>query len=78
VCVCTAYGAVCNTHTHVHAHTYTFTHMHTHTHVNTQTHTHTQGPFMKGAVCNTLGWFVAWPFEVLKSRVQVFLFSCVT
>lgn len=28
------------------------------------------GPFFQGAVCNTIGWFVAWPFELLKSKVQ--------
>ena len=28
------------------------------------------GPFFAGAVCNTLGWAVAWPFELLKSQVQ--------
>ena len=28
------------------------------------------GPFFLGSVCNTVGWFVAWPFEVLKSKVQ--------
>lgn len=29
------------------------------------------GAFFKGAVCNTLGWFVAWPMELLKSKIQV-------
>ena len=28
------------------------------------------GPFFQGSVCNTLGWAVAWPFELLKSKVQ--------
>lgn len=28
------------------------------------------GPFFLGSVCNTVGWFVAWPFELLKSKVQ--------
>lgn len=28
------------------------------------------GPFIKGAVCSSLGWIVVWPFEVLKSQIQ--------
>ena len=28
------------------------------------------GPFVLGAVCNTAGWAVAWPLEVVKSQVQ--------
>jgi hypothetical protein len=28
------------------------------------------GPFIKGGLCTTLGWAVAWPAEVVKSRVQ--------
>ena len=28
------------------------------------------GPFAKGAGAGTLGWALAWPLEVLKSRVQ--------
>jgi hypothetical protein len=28
------------------------------------------GSFLKGAVCTTVGWWVAWPLEVLKNRRQ--------
>lgn len=28
------------------------------------------GPFIKGGLCTTIGWAVAWPAEVVKSRVQ--------
>lgn len=28
------------------------------------------GPFVKGGVCASVGWVAAWPFEVVKSRVQ--------
>jgi len=28
------------------------------------------GGFIKGGVCATAGWAVAWPFEVVKSMVQ--------
>ena len=28
------------------------------------------GGFFKGGVCATAAWFVAWPFELVKSRVQ--------
>eukprot|EP00960_Hanusia_phi_P066866 766494-Hanusia_phi.AAC.4 len=28
------------------------------------------GPFVKGGVCATIGWLLAWPIEVVKSRVQ--------
>ena len=28
------------------------------------------GPFIKGGMCTTIGWAVAWPAEVVKSRVQ--------
>jgi len=28
------------------------------------------GPFVKGGVCASLGWVAAWPFEVVKNRVQ--------
>ena len=28
------------------------------------------GPFMKGAVCATLAWAVAWPWETAKNRIQ--------
>lgn len=28
------------------------------------------GPFLKGSVCATAAWWVAWPFEVLKSKTQ--------
>eukprot|EP00404_Azadinium_spinosum_P006266 CAMPEP_0180434776 /NCGR_PEP_ID=MMETSP1036_2-20121128/10131_1 /TAXON_ID=632150 /ORGANISM="Azadinium spinosum, Strain 3D9" /LENGTH=256 /DNA_ID=CAMNT_0022440663 /DNA_START=76 /DNA_END=843 /DNA_ORIENTATION=- len=29
-----------------------------------------QGGFIKGGCCATLGWFFAWPFETVKSRLQ--------
>jgi solute carrier family 25 carnitine/acylcarnitine transporter 20/29 len=28
------------------------------------------GPFMKGGVCATLAWIVAWPAEVMKNQIQ--------
>jgi solute carrier family 25 carnitine/acylcarnitine transporter 20/29 len=28
------------------------------------------GPFFKGGVCATIAWWVAWPFEMVKSKVQ--------
>lgn len=28
------------------------------------------GGFVKGGVCATAGWAIAWPFEVVKSKVQ--------
>ena len=28
------------------------------------------GPFFKGGVCATAAWWVAWPFELVKSKVQ--------
>lgn len=28
------------------------------------------GSFIKGGICATAAWWVAWPFEVVKSRVQ--------
>lgn len=28
------------------------------------------GPFVKGGVCASVGWVAAWPFEVVKNRVQ--------
>jgi solute carrier family 25 carnitine/acylcarnitine transporter 20/29 len=28
------------------------------------------GPFVQGGVCASVGWIAAWPFEVVKSRVQ--------
>ena len=28
------------------------------------------GPFVKGGVCASIGWVAAWPFEVVKNRVQ--------
>ncbi len=28
------------------------------------------GAFLKGAVCSSIGWFIVWPGEVLKSQVQ--------
>ena len=28
------------------------------------------GGFIKGGVCATIGWGLAWPFEVAKSLVQ--------
>ena len=28
------------------------------------------GPFVKGGICASLGWIVAWPFEVVKNRIQ--------
>jgi solute carrier family 25 carnitine/acylcarnitine transporter 20/29 len=28
------------------------------------------GPFFKGGVCATAAWWVAWPFEMAKSKVQ--------
>jgi solute carrier family 25 carnitine/acylcarnitine transporter 20/29 len=28
------------------------------------------GPYVKGGVCASVGWVAAWPFEVVKSRVQ--------
>ena len=28
------------------------------------------GPFMKGGVCATLAWIIAWPAEVMKNQIQ--------
>ena len=28
------------------------------------------GPFIKGGICATIGWVVAWPMETVKSRMQ--------
>mmetsp|Transcript_5004 Transcript_5004/g.10779 ORF Transcript_5004/g.10779 Transcript_5004/m.10779 type:complete len:306 (-) Transcript_5004:2125-3042(-) len=28
------------------------------------------GPFMKGGVCATMSWWLIWPFETMKSKVQ--------
>jgi solute carrier family 25 carnitine/acylcarnitine transporter 20/29 len=35
-----------------------------------QVNTPLVGPFFKGGICTTAGWFIAWPFETVKSRVQ--------
>ena len=32
------------------------------------------GPFLKGSVCASVGWVLAWPLEVLKSQAQSGLF----
>jgi len=28
------------------------------------------GPFLKGGVAATIGWWIIWPFENLKSQIQ--------
>jgi solute carrier family 25 (mitochondrial carnitine/acylcarnitine transporter), member 20/29 len=33
-------------------------------------HTPIVGPFLKGGVAATIGWWIIWPFENLKSQIQ--------